>query len=181
MKLIAGLGNPGKKYTHTRHNAGFLVLDALGEKYGASFIVEDRFRSESSAFELPNRTRVILAKPQTFMNNSGEALLLLINFFKMETTEILVIHDEMDLPLGEIRVSRNSRSAGHNGVESIIKTIGQDFTRIRVGINNPETHGQIPTEAYVLQKFTEDEESKLVSEITPKAIVEIQKFLEIAD
>lgn len=171
MYLIIGLGNPGKQYENTRHNLGFRVLDLLasGEKFDIKY--------ESEFLKLHD---VILAKPQTFMNKSGEAVKEIIKFYPK--AKLVVIHDDLDLPLGSIKIQKNSSAAGHNGVQNIIDELGtQDFIRIRLGIQIPNSKfpaspagGQIPSEDYVLQKFSLEEE-KLVLEILErtKEIVEV--------
>lgn len=176
--LIAGLGNPGKKYELTRHNTGFRVLDKLAEKYSASFIEETKFKSQTSAFDL-DENRIILAKPQTFMNNSGEAVGLLKNFFKLANDNILVVHDEIDLPLGKMRLSFDASAAGHNGIKSVIEKIKQNFYRLRIGIEGRKSRLDMDTYDYVLTNFTATEEKKLQKEIIPQAIEQIEKFLKI--
>ncbi|MBX4187233.1 MAG: aminoacyl-tRNA hydrolase, partial [Candidatus Doudnabacteria bacterium] len=158
MYIIVGLGNPGKQYESSRHNLGFRVLDLLagGEKW------QSKYDSQ-----LIKTDEVILAKPQTFMNKSGEAVAQITKFYP--SAELIVIHDELDLPLGSIKIQKNVSAAGHNGVQSIIDALGtQDFIRIRLGTNNPETRGLVPGDEYVLQKFT-DKEENLVKEILEKA------------
>ncbi len=158
MFLIVGLGNPGSKYAATRHNFGFLALDLLGG--GTSW--EEKYHSQFLKLE-----DVILAKPQTFMNNSGEAVKEMLKFYP--DAQLIVIHDDLDFPLGAIRIQKDASAAGHNGVRSIIEQLGtQDFIRIRLGIDNPEVRGQVPGEDFVLQKFT-DPEQNLVKEILEKA------------
>jgi len=166
MFLIIGLGNPGKKYENTRHNFGFRVLDLLasGEQW------QDKY--ESKLIKLDD---LILAKPQTFMNESGKAVAEILKFYP--AAKLIVIHDDLDLPLGSMRIQKNISDAGHNGIKSIVSEIGtKDFVRIRLGINNPETRGQIPSEDFVLQKFTEQEEAiaKEVLEKTKEAIEILQ-------
>ncbi|MBX4191403.1 MAG: aminoacyl-tRNA hydrolase [Candidatus Doudnabacteria bacterium] len=158
MYIIVGLGNPGNKYEETRHNFGFRVLDMLAgsnnweKKYDSEFIkLED----------------VVLAKPQLFMNKSGEAVSQIVKFYP--DAELIVVHDELDLPLGSIKIQKNVTSAGHNGVQSIIDALGtKEFIRIRLGIDNPQTRGEVPGDAYVLQKFTSEEEN-IVKEVLEKA------------
>lgn len=153
MFLIVGLGNPGKQYELTRHNVGFQVLDLLASdawenKYDSEFIKTDE---------------VILAKPQLFMNNSGKAVAQILKYYPAAT--LIVIHDELDFPLGSLKVMKNINSAGHNGVQSIIDELGtKDFIRLRIGIANPETKKDLPGDAYVLQKFTEEEE-QIIKEV----------------
>ena|SRR6185436_10327083 len=158
MMLIIGLGNPGTKYENTRHNFGFQVLDLLdgGQKW------ENKYDSQFLKLD-----DVILAKPQTFMNKSGGAVKEILKFYP--DAQVVVIHDELDLPLGSIKIQKNVSGAGHNGVGSIIDELGtQDFIRIRLGIDNPQIRDQIPGDEFVLQKFTKDEEP-LVQEILEKA------------
>jgi PTH1 family peptidyl-tRNA hydrolase len=174
MYLIVGLGNPGEKYEKTRHNLGFLALDLLAgpdapweSKYDCQFL---------------KLADVILAKPQTFMNNSGKAVSQILKFYP--DAHLIVVHDELDLELGAMRVQKNASAAGHNGVQSIIDEVGtQDFIRIRLGTNNPELRGQIPGDDYVLQPFRPEEEN-LAKEILQKAISAIDTIqtegLEIA-
>jgi peptidyl-tRNA hydrolase, PTH1 family len=163
--LIIGLGNPGEKYENTRHNLGFMVLDKFSQETDSEnnpFKLEEKFESLIKSYDHENR-KIILAKPQTFMNNSGRAVKKIMDFYKIGLENLIVVHDDIDLPLGEIRSSNNSRSAGHRGVESIIETLGsQDFRRIRCGIRN-EINENIPTEKFVLQKFSEEETDKLDS------------------
>lgn len=163
MMLIVGLGNPGKQYENTRHNLGFRVLDLLvgsnkwENKYECQFLKLDD---------------VILAKPQTFMNKSGEAVKEIVKFYP--AAELVVVHDELDLPLGSLKIAKGASSAGHNGVQSIIDELGtKDFIRIRLGIDNPEARGQIPGDEFVLQKFS-DAERKIVDEILEKAKAAIE-------
>jgi PTH1 family peptidyl-tRNA hydrolase len=153
MKLIVGLGNPGKKYAKTRHNIGFRVIDSL-----------DFARDKD----------VILLKPDNFMNNSGRAVQSLITKYKIQTTDVIVVHDDIDLLFGDVRVSKDSSSAGHKGVQSIIDALGaQDFIRIRIGIRPQH---EIDTTEFVLKNFTKTEEKQL-PEIIKKAIDEIDAFL----
>ncbi|MBX4188219.1 MAG: aminoacyl-tRNA hydrolase [Candidatus Doudnabacteria bacterium] len=157
MYLIVGLGNPGKQYESTRHNIGFMILDLLAQadwehKYDAEFIKTDD---------------VLLAKPQLFMNLSGKSVAQILKFYP--AAKLIVIHDELDFPLGSMKVMKGSGAAGHNGVQSIIDEIGtKDFIRIRIGINNPETRGEIPGDSYVLQKFS-DQEMEILKEVQLKA------------
>jgi peptidyl-tRNA hydrolase, PTH1 family len=150
MFLIVGLGNPGAQYELTRHNVGFRILDMLG---GGDW------ESKHDALMLKLED-VILAKPQTFMNVSGKSVAQILKYYP--DAQLIVVHDELDLPLGSLKIIKGSGSAGHNGVQSIIDELGtKDFIRVRVGINNPETKQEIPGDAYVLQKFSKKEESVL--------------------
>jgi PTH1 family peptidyl-tRNA hydrolase len=155
MHLIVGLGNPGKQYEHSRHNLGFRVLDLL-----AGGVAWQTKKDLNQFIKLED---VVLAKPQTFMNNSGKAVKDLLKYYP--EAELVVVHDELDFQLGTIKIMKNASSAGHNGVKSIVDELGtQNFIRIRIGTDNPEVRGQIPGEDYVLQNFTETEE-KIVAEV----------------
>jgi PTH1 family peptidyl-tRNA hydrolase len=160
MKLIVGLGNPGKEYEKTRHNIGFRILNEMA----GGFKFEKKFNAEIK------KEKLIFAKPQTFMNNSGVAVAAIAKFYKIKPENIIVVHDDMDLAFGKIKISFGSRSAGHNGVQSIIDSLGtNEFYRIRSGIGHrPE---KIPAEKYVLQKFSAPEEKemkKIISEAVEK-------------
>lgn len=175
MKLIIGLGNPGKKYEPTRHNLGFRAVDAVAEKFNASFIEEARFMAEAAAFDT-DKNRIILAKPLTFMNKSGETVTRLKNFYKVRPEDILVVHDEIDLPLGQIRLSKG-RGAGHRGAESVLTALGTNAARLRLGIENRAQFRVPDTETYVLQKFTADEEKQITDSIVPEAIKKITGWI----
>jgi PTH1 family peptidyl-tRNA hydrolase len=153
MFILIGLGNPGKQYDDTRHNFGFRLIDLLasGEKFERKY--------ESEFLKLSD---LILAKPQTFMNKSGEAVKEIIKYYPQ--AELIIIHDDIDLPLGTIRIQKNISAAGHNGVQNIIDELGtQNFIRIRLGIRNSKFKIQNSSEDFVLQKFSDDEK-KLVDE-----------------
>ncbi|MFA6410250.1 MAG: aminoacyl-tRNA hydrolase [Candidatus Buchananbacteria bacterium] len=171
MKLIVGLGNPGVKYQDTWHNVGFIVIDKIQTHKPQEFLTckdSKKFKAAICEGTSPEE-KIILAKPQTFMNNSGEAVKALVNFYKIQSEDLWVIHDDIDLPLGNIRISQNSSSAGHRGVQSIIDQIGhQNFVRFRVGIK-PEHSLLVPTEAYVLQKI--DSEAKVVIDDVAQEII----------
>jgi PTH1 family peptidyl-tRNA hydrolase len=157
MKLIIGLGNPDKEYQATRHNFGQLVLEALGDKKNLSW--ENNKKTNSLTADWPNsRYKIILATPLSYMNESGQVAKALKTFYKIPTHKIIVIHDDLDLPFGKIRLSKSRGDAGHQGVASIIKYLkSKDFKRIRLGLG-PQ---QGKSENFVLQKFTEEEKRKL--------------------
>ncbi|SRR6266481_1427800 len=173
MKLVIGLGNPGEKYKETRHNAGWLALDFFREKL--NFSKTETFGKSKICKLSSEFGSGLFVYPQTFMNESGEAVLELLNFYKLSREDILILHDEIDLPLGAIRFTASSSAAGHNGVKSIIEKLGsQDFKRIRIGIENRENKKQIPTDAFVLQNFNSEELQKIpYKEILGK----VQEFL----
>src|SRR3989339_1928866 len=158
MRLILGLGNPGKKYQNTRHNIGFAAIDFLFEEWlkdeGFTAWHEDKkFQAEISEGNL-NGEKIILAKPQTFMNNSGTSTSALVNFYKVEPKNIVVIHDDLDIAFGEIKVQTDRSSAGHNGIKSIIERLGtQAFTRVRVGIGRQDKDKQGDAADFFLSKF----------------------------
>ena len=148
MLLIVGLGNPGKEYEKTRHNIGYLVIDELAKQ---------------------KTNDVVLLKPQTFMNNSGTAVLAAVNFYKIKPAGLWIIHDDIDLPLGEFKISQNRGSAGHKGVQSIINALGtKNFNRVRIGIC-PKTGKPKAVEKFVLQNFTKTEE-KTIQTVIPQII-----------
>jgi len=159
--LIVGLGNPGIKYKKTRHNIGFRVLDEFqNENNFSNFEFSKKFNSLISDGIVKKKT-ILLAKPETFMNNSGISVKKLINFYKIKSSNVIVVHDDIDLVFGTIKISEKRGSAGHKGVESIIKELGtKDFIRLRIGIRDKKLKNK-NTEKYVLERFTEQEEQDL--------------------
>ena len=171
MKLIVGLGNPGQVYAHNRHNIGFVCLKHLARTQGIK-LDKKQGKARIGRGGVAG-TEAVLARPQTYMNLSGEAVVLLVRKFDIKLGDLLVIHDELDLPLGKIRISRGSSSGGHKGVNSIIYSLGsQDFSRLRVGIGRPVPvcgHSQIGEDdivRYVLNDFT-GEEKKVITPVIP--------------
>ena len=158
MFLIVGLGNPGREYKDTRHNAGFMVVDRLCKKWDTRTL-----RLQSKALvttTLVDGQKVILAKPQTFMNLSGQAVGSLVKFYKLDLAQLLVIHDDIDLPLGTIRLRPGGGSAGQKGLISIIEHLGTpDFPRLRIGVGRPP--GRMEAADYVLQSFSPAENETL--------------------
>ena len=172
LKLIIGLGNPGTKYQDNRHNLGFLVIDAIAKKFGVKFKNSEKFYAEMAEIEVTTG-KIMLAKPATFVNDSGKSVEALLNFYKLDLDNILIVQDEIDLPFGKIRLSKNAGSAGHRGIQSIIEKIGRDFARLRIGIENRKKRDEIGTEDYVLQRFAAEEKKELSEKIIPAAINEI--------
>lgn len=185
-QLIVGLGNPGDKYSKSRHNAGFITIDKLKDRIESSdFKFENKFNAEISEksidlnkdknfleklFNIEKNNKIFLLKPHSFMNKSGEVLRKFIDFYKVPTENITVIHDDLDIPVGEYKISENSGSGGHNGVQNIINMLGtQEFKRIRIGVEKKEGREsrQIPGEKFVLQDFT-DEELLMVEKLSEK-------------
>ncbi len=180
MKLIVGLGNPGEKYQKVRHNLGFEVLDELVKKLNlVDWSMEDKFKAE-----IIRAQELILVKPQTYMNNSGMAVVKLVEYFKVDPSELIVIHDELDLPFGKIKVRLGGAAAGHHGVESITAALGTDkFIRVRLGIGNLKTqssehkHAHVDTNKFVLEPFTGGEKSK-VKHMLKQAVQALEILLE---
>lgn len=158
-KLIVGLGNPGKRYAKTPHNAGFMAIDVMAQDRGETFRAHKKSESEIAKFD-----EIILAKPTTFMNNSGRAVAKLMNYFNVALGDVLVVYDDVDLPIGAVRFRAKGGSAGHNGVKSIIDALGtEEFKRVRIGIgtNNGDTSdyvmGSMPTQiAKKIKEATKD-------------------------
>ena len=177
MKLIVGLGNPGKQYENTRHNAGFLAVDDFLREEKA--VWEKKFDALFCQQSLAHDTRTAWLKPQTFMNESGKAVRQAVEFYKIDaSSDLLVIHDDIDLPLGAVRAAVDSSSAGHKGVQNIIEALGtQKFHRVRIGINQRPPGDKTPTEAYVLQNFSEEERAKLNQTLTATVREKIEQFL----
>ena len=161
MKLLFCLGNPGSKYQYTRHNAGFLFADLLVQKIGGSFFVETKFKSEIAKC-VYNDESIWVVKPQTFMNLSGEALLALRNFYKLNIDDLFLVYDDISMEIGKIRFRAKGSSGGHNGIKSIIKYAQTEaFPRLKIGIGLQPPY--MKSEDYVLQKFS-NEEMKLLNQ-----------------
>ncbi len=168
--LIVGLGNPGKKYDGTRHNLGFACVNAFADKHEfPAWTVKKDLKSLVTSHNLGD-TRVILAKPNTFMNNSGEAVQAVQQFYKIPNKQIVIVYDELDLPYGQIRTREGGSSAGHNGIKSLLQHVEGDIQRIRIGIKNevPKTDSA----AFVLKKFSKDETKHL-----PTLLKEVESIL----
>jgi PTH1 family peptidyl-tRNA hydrolase len=158
VKLIAGLGNPGSKYRESKHNAGFLIADAVAEKWNIA-LSSGKFDAIFGKGVIKSHP-VIVAKPQTYMNLSGIAIERLARFFKVERNDAIVIHDELDLEFGDIRIKVGGGDGGHKGLRSVIDCLGgPELTRVRFGIGKPA--GKEMTERYVLEPFSEDEMKRM--------------------
>jgi peptidyl-tRNA hydrolase, PTH1 family len=155
--IIVGLGNPGREYDHTRHNIGFAIMDAIVKHFGAEMSSQKRLEAHTSTIQTAT-TMAILSKPQTFMNLSGESVQKMLNFYKLTTPQVLVIHDELDLPLGTIRLSQGGSAAGNNGIKSIIQHCGPDFWRLRIGVG-PKLHPEQDSADFVLGKFAKSDQA----------------------
>lgn len=170
MKIIVGLGNPGKEYEKTRHNIGFMVLEELRKKLEFDEFKEDKKKQAAISFGEYHDEKIILVKPLTFMNKSGESVQKIVSFYKIDLKDLFVCYDDVDLPLGAIRVREKGSAGTHNGMKSIISHLSsQDFARFRVGI---ETRGEIAakeqdTTSFVLSRFSWKE-----GRIIKKSIIE---------
>lgn len=187
MKLIVGLGNPGDQYLGTRHNLGFLIVDHFARGMGSGgWNLEKKFTSEViyiNPVNQPPTSNLILAKPQTSMNKSGLAVSKLTNYYKIDPKDMIVIHDDLDLLLGKIKIRLGGGAAGHHGVESIIEALGTDqFIRVRIGIGNSAGFGgehkrtSFNAEKFVVEFFEAGERSKIKS-ATKQVVAAIETLL----
>ena len=175
---LIGLGNPGKKYSNSRHNIGFLLLESLSKKYNTSFLFKDKLKSFCSEFKTSDSTyRLFL--PNTFMNNSGEAVLAIVNWYKINLDQIFVIVDDKDLPLGKIRFRKKGSSGGHNGLKSIIEKLHtHNFNRIRIGIGSPpptKENNNFNTISHVLGNISLEEKS-ILDKVYKKVIESLEQL-----
>jgi len=167
--LIVGLGNTGKQYAQTRHNLGFMCVDALAKNHDfPAWTVKKDLKAELTSQNI-GEVRVILAKPTTLMNNSGEAVQAIMQFYKIPNAHVIVIHDELDIPFGQIRTRLGGSSAGHNGIKSLLRHVEGDINRVRIGIG-AET--KLSGADYVLQKLGKDEADQL-----PNLLKEVESIL----
>lgn len=174
MKFFVGLGNPGKKYDGTRHNIGFAVIDRLAEKLSIP-IDKHQFNADYGTGIVGNE-KVILFKPQTYMNLSGEAVRPFLDYYCIDRDDMLVIYDDLDLPLGKLRLRQKGSAGGHNGMKSIIDHVGSgEFKRMRFGIGRPK-HPHIPIVDFVLSPF-DVEERPIVEEAVDKAVLACEKWI----
>jgi PTH1 family peptidyl-tRNA hydrolase len=171
--LIVGLGNPGSEYEDTRHNVGFRVADELARRFGLVFGKKER--KALAATGLIRGRKVILAKPQTYMNLSGEAVRSLMDFYKVDLPNLLVICDDLDLPLGTVRLRQSGSAGGQNGIKSVIQHLStQDFSRLRFGISRPP--GKMAAKDYVLGAFKGDE-AILAAQVIDRAAGAVETWL----
>lgn len=163
IKLICGLGNPGREYQQTRHNAGFLFVDRIAEVYGLVFREESRFRGRLARLQ-DGRLDCRLLKPTTFMNHSGQAVAAVAGFYRIDPAQILVAHDDLDLPAGTVRLKCGGGHGGHNGLRDIIQQLGsQDFIRLRIGIGHPGDRDAVTP--YVLARPGRADEAAIIEAI----------------
>ena len=157
MKLVVGLGNPGKEYENTRHNVGFMVIDKYTGKNGIS-VDKEKF-SGLYGEAIINNEKVYFLKPTTYMNLSGDAIRKIADFYKIDVSDILIIHDDLDLPLGTYKIKPKGSSGGHNGLKSIESNLStQEYKRIKIGISNDKS---LDTKDYVLGKFSKEDKEQL--------------------
>jgi PTH1 family peptidyl-tRNA hydrolase len=174
LHLIVGLGNPGAEYTKTRHNAGFLLVEKLAARWQLDWKNERKFNARMARAEHPGH-RVLLCQPQTFMNASGETVGALVNFYRLPRTRVLVVVDDADLPLGEIRLRAGGSSGGHHGLESIEQHLGsREFARLRLGIGRRDGAREITD--YVLSRFDRTE-AALMEKVLDRAAGQAECWL----
>lgn len=155
--LIVGLGNPGKEYANTHHNVGFMFVDKVAESYNVTFKPEKKFQCLIGEF-VQNGKKHYIMKPTTYMNLSGHAVRLFIDYYNIDSSEIFVVYDDMDLPLGTKRIRKNGSAGGHNGMKSMIKEVGtQEISRLRIGIGRSKAQGEDKVIDFVLSKFSKTE------------------------
>ena len=178
MLLLVGLGNPTPDSENNRHNIGFKIIDAINKKFGLSK-QKPKFKGLLTTGNVDNK-KIYAIKPLTFMNNSGICIRELIEYFKIEAENVIVFHDDLDIDFGKVKTKFGGSSAGHNGIESIDKFIGKDYSRVRIGIGQPKNN--IEVSDHVLQDFNEDEKEELYSitkNITESITILIDKKLDL--
>ncbi|WP_462137551.1 aminoacyl-tRNA hydrolase [Candidatus Mycalebacterium sp.] len=163
--IIVGLGNPGLRYNRNRHNVGFMAVDKVAEKIGIEISKKDFGGSYGSGFH--GDLKLIMFKPETYMNNSGDPVRRIMNFHGIEKTNLVVVHDEVDLPVGHIQVKWGGGSAGHNGIKSVIESVGSEFARLRIGVGKSAIGRE--TADHVLENFSEEESGAIKDSIEKAA------------
>lgn len=173
IQLIAGLGNPGKEYAQTRHNAGFWLVDELARRHGGVWRMESRFNAELARVRIGGE-EVWLVKPMAYMNRSGGVTAAVANFYKIPASSVLVAHDELDLPVGAVRLKEGGGAGGHNGLKDLIATLGEGFWRLRLGIGHPGSRDLVTQ--FVLDRASSAEQPLLddgtyaAAEIIPQVL-----------
>lgn len=177
MKLIFAQGNPGAQYTRTRHNVGFMVLDALADSEGVPWRLESKYKAEIAEVQLRGE-KVLLVKPQSYYNETGQVARAFVDFYKLNPADdVLVIHDELALPFGTVRVREKGSDAGNNGIKSLNAHLGHDYWRIRIGIWN-ELRDRIDDADFVLSAFTPNEKEQLTDTIKGTVLPLIEHFVQ---
>lgn len=170
LKVIVGLGNPGSEYSRTRHNVGFMVLDAFAKKHQVTNW-KNKYEAEIGECKIEGE-QVLLVKPQTYMNHSGNAVGAIVRWYKLNVEDVVAIYDDMDIPVGNVKLKKHGSSGGHRGVESMLVNLGkEEFARVRVGIGRPLPNWTVVD--HVLAKFPE-EEQKVIDELSEKLIPAIE-------
>ena len=159
MKLVVGLGNPGAQYAKTRHNIGFMIVDEVARSQSASWKLDKKMQAELAETTVDGE-KIIFAKPQTFMNHSGESVQKIMQFYKISPSDVWVVFDDIDVPFGKLKLRQEGSAGGHQGVVSTISHIGTNFVRIRVGISLNDRAVE-PSEVYVLKPFKPEEQKEL--------------------
>jgi len=168
IRIIAGLGNPEDRYERTLHNAGFWFVDALARKYGGIFKYEKKFDADSCRVKMHGED-VWLVRPQSYMNNSGQPIRGLLDYYRLGVNELLVAHDEIDLPPGTVRLKEGGGHGGHNGLRDIVRHCGADFLRLRLGVGHPGDKDQVTN--YVLKRASSDVEAAIERNIDDAMVV----------
>ena len=153
MKVFVGLGNPGEKYKHTRHNIGFAVVDEIAKKYSQTTWVKKFHGKFCQCWS--EEKKFLLLKPETFMNHSGHSVAAIIAFYKLNINDLIVFHDDLDLKVGQIKIKHKGGHAGHNGIKSIHQAIGDQYTRVKIGVGHPGNKNEVSS--YVLSNFTKSD------------------------
>lgn len=175
MKIILAQGNPEPDYSNTRHNVGFSILNSFANKLGVNWLNSSKFHAIIAETEL-NGERVVLVKPTTFYNETGLSARKLIDFYKLDPSkDLLVIHDDLSLPFGTIRIRQKGSDAGNNGIKSLNSHLGDSYTRIRIGINH-DAHELVNDADFVLSKFSTTESEQLTEKITPQVVEMVNQF-----
>lgn len=163
VSLIAGLGNPGIRYAETRHNIGFMLMEALAAKKGCSWAAETRFEALTATLRIGDR-KIFLVKPQTYVNKSGQSLGAVCRYYRIPSEEVIVAYDEINLPLGRVKISLSGSAGGHNGIADILNYLPGDFIRFRLGIG-PKAPPEIDMKDFVLGKFSQEEKTTIEGKI----------------
>jgi PTH1 family peptidyl-tRNA hydrolase len=174
MKLVVGLGNIGPRYASTRHNIGFMVADRLAESLGVTWKAESKHKADVATAEIGGE-KLVLAKPHTMMNLSGEAVQRLMQLYKLKPDDVWALYDDVDVPFGRLRIRRAGSGGGHQGVNSTIRHIGGGFVRFRIGISLNDRSVE-PSEVYVLKTFNPDEQAQLPQVIAAAAAVVVRQL-----
>ena len=175
MKVILAQGNPGTKYTNTRHNIGFLTLDSFANEKGVQFTAKPKFHADIAEFT-ESGDKILLVEPTTFYNETGKCARALADFYKLDTADILVLHDDLALPFGTLRTREKGSDAGNNGIKSLNTHLGENYARIRIGISN-DLADKADAADFVLSKFSKEESEKLKTDIFPKVAEIIDNFI----